>query len=280
MFTVNPNPSYKPEPYAGTGWKEIAGATALPFLRQPTWTKDGVCDVLQNREIDADGSGGLNDSTLPAMLYKGTVRDRTIGVVIGNIQSPLRAFMVADEAAYQSLVKQLQTNKGFVDEQMKAVGKVFTGNDASSLYAWQGSFFGYSNHLHKVAKTSAVSRTKSKTFLKDSKARILDEKETVNLIKDICKRYNVYNVKVTLGKFNGSVLGWCKTSDDQVTPFARPVGIEMWLASDLLYMATTIHECAHAIEFFKTGVSGHGKGFRDIFRLLLKQYMEIDPVGL
>jgi hypothetical protein len=281
MFTVNPNPNYKPEPFQGDGYQELSGATVIPFLKHPTWTKDGMTELLRSREIDANGDGKVTDSTMPAMLYKGTIKDRTVALVLGDIKDPLRAFAVNSEVEYQALKEELQRNKGFLDQQMADVGKVFTNNDADALYAWQDRFFGYTaNNQGKIVKQSSISKVKAQQALKGTKGVVIDEKEAVNLIKEICKRYNVYNVEVLFFNFDGRTRGWCRCSEDSITPLSRPVGIQIGLARQLLLKSTAIHETAHAIEFFKTGVSGHGKGFRSIFKLLLKQYMQIDPVGL
>lgn len=281
MFTVNPNPSYKPVPYKGDGWQEMAGATCIPFLKQVTWEKAGTCEVLQKREIDKDGKGGFNDISLPAMLYKGNVKGRTVGLLIGNVQSPMRAFAVSNDAAYDSLLAQLQANRGFVDEQMKEVGKVFTNNDAQSLYAWEAKFFGADGtNARAVAKIAPASRTKSKKLVQSIKAELVDEKEAVNLVKEIAKRYDVFNVEVDFGAFDGRLLGYAQATADQITPLARPVGIRLWFARDILYKHTVIHECAHAIEMFKTGVGGHGQGFRTIYKLLLRQYHGLTPTGI
>ncbi len=279
MVVVNENLSYKPPPFNGVGWQEINGSTAKAFLNQLEWVKDNSCEFLQNREIDVDGKS-LNDQCAITFVYKGVVRDRTVGLILGPAKSPLRAFMVTDQDAYDRLLAMLQRNKGFVDDQLKDVGKVFSNNDANAVYAWTADYFGINKHVMKVAKTNAVSRVASKKAIAGTRAELVTEKEAIQLIKEIAKRYDLYNVEIIFGPFDGKTLGWCMCSEDSVTPFSLPVGLKMFFAKDILYKHTVLHECAHGIEFMRHGVSGHGKGFRTLFKLLLRQYMQVRAEGL
>jgi hypothetical protein len=188
--------------------------------------------------------------------------------------------MVTDGEAYARLLTMLQTNKGFVDEQLAAVGKVFSNNDANAVYAWTADYFGLGKHINKVVRTNAVSRVASKKALVGTRAELVSEKEAIQLVKEIAKRYDLYNVEVIFGPFDGRTLGWCMCSEDSVTPFSLPVGLKMFFAKDVLYKHTVLHECAHGIEFMRHGVSGHGKGFRTLFKTLLRQYMQIKAEGL
>ena len=281
MFVVNKNPNYKPKPFKGDGYQEINGATALPFIKQIEWIKDAACGVLQNRVVDQKGQS-VHDQTAQTMVYKGVVNGKTVGLLLGPLQSPYRLFAVQGEEKYKRLLDELQDNKGFLNEQMAAVGKVYSNNDADALYSWQNNFFGLTGQqISKIIKTSKVARTKSEEATKGTRAKLMkSQREVVELVTEIAKRYDVYNVEVNFGKFDGQTTGWAQVTEDSVTPFSLPVGVRVWFAEEIMYRHTVIHEMAHAIEMIRHGISGHGKGFRSIYKLLLRQYHGVSPEGL
>lgn len=276
MFKVNENPSYRPIPYKGNGWQEINGSSVLPFLKQVTWVKDSSCEIIRNREID--NSDRIKEEVEKTFVYRGKVGDRTVALLLGGVMSPLRVFMVEDGDVYGELLAMLQRNQGFVDEQLASIGNIVSDNSADALYAWQESFFGVSKNAAMVRKLRGVSMTNAKKKIQ-GRAELVTEKEAYSIIKAIAIKYDLYNIDLTFGTA-GNVLGWCSVSEDSITPLSLPIGLKMWFNKDVLYKHTVVHECAHGIEFMRNGISGHGKGFRKIYKTLLRQYMNLNAEGL
>ncbi|QIG70354.1 hypothetical protein EVB87_254 [Rhizobium phage RHph_N28_1] len=279
IFNINSNPSYKPAPYASTYYKEIMGAQIQPFLRAPKWDKADSIDILANRTVD--GTGNTKDQVSPEMVYIGRAGERVIGLIIGQIQSPKRAFAVlTGQEGFDKLLAELKANKGFLNAQIEEVGKVLTSNDAQSLYAWEENFFGNVSKVAYAKMAAPTANTRAVREAKKGRVELIDLKRAGDLITQVAKKYEIYNIEFKTMKFDGKTLGFCAPRDDSGLWLSRPTGITICLAEDVLLAHTVLHEMAHAVEVFRTGMGGHGKGFRTIYKTLLRQFLGISATGL
>lgn len=274
---INAKPDYKPAMLSGDGWREVGGKMAQSFLSSLTWTKVGASERLANRTVD-DTSSRDEVAILP--IYLGEVSGRVAGVLFGDVKNPYRIYAVADKEAADAVIAQLQRNKGFMDEQLEAVGDILTNNNATGLYSWENDFFGDSKNLFKAWRVSGVSHHKAKTYLEGTKAQLVTEAEAAVLLKKLAKKYNIYNVELTFMPFDGKLLGFAKATEDSITPGIKPVGIEIHISRDVIYLHTILHEFSHAIELFHNGIGGHGKAFRKIYKQLIKEEMGLNAIGL
>lgn len=281
-FTTNSNASYKPTPFQSSYYMEMLGTAAASFAKSAEWVKVAACDVLKARSSDDMEA----DKTYPTFVYKGTAGGQTVGLILGPRDTPYRVFNVDGEDGFTATLQNLQANKGFLEEQAVEVDKVYSGNDAQALYAWESRFFGESSlfsRMHANELTKGKAKKKTDAF----RAEPCDIKEAMEIIKTIAKRYDVYNVEVTFGATqktgNGmTLLGQSTPWDggDSIPHFGRPFGIRIFLAESVLMKHTVVHEMTHGIQQFKYGLTAHGKAFRSLYRLLLRQNLGVTPEGL
>lgn len=276
---INSDPNYTPPTISDEGWKEMYGAKVTPMLRQLEWIKDDACPVLQSRTVDEE-HGKVSDETEVTFIYKGVANGKTKALLLGTLATPFRVFYVADDKAFAVVKSQLMKNEGFLDYQITEIGTTLTDNKADAIYAWQDNFFSLAKHSAKIAARSKYSHTQAAKQTEGTRAVVLNEREATNLIKEIATKYGIKNLDLQFGPLRNNVLGYVTSLDDATTPMALPFGVKLWYNDSVIYKHSVIHECAHAIEMFRNGLTAHGKGFRDIYRVLLKAYMDLDPVGL
>lgn len=276
MVMINPKPNYKPVAFTGPGYYEINGKMVQQMMQQAQWVKADSLDLLRDRVVSETGS---HDTTFPVMVYKGIAGGDTIGLLYGTQNQPLRMFGTDDDDAANSLLAELKENHGFLNQQMDVVGDILSNNNARALYAWEHDFFGEPDPT-KLARISAVSTTKAKSLMAGTRSELIDTGEAIELAKAIAKKYDIANVELDFGTFDGHIYGRCKPSEDTVVPYTMPVGLNIFLAKGVLVKHTVVHEMAHGIEMFGSGLSGHGKNFRKIYKLLLKQFLGIEATGL
>lgn len=275
---INPNADYSPKLPKTNQYMEIAGRKAQSFLNTAEWTKAGAVNLLRNRIVSEDGTSSEAFANVP--VYIGKVNGNTVGLVIGQIKEPLRLFAVSDQKSFDALFAELTKNHGFLESQMQAVGNVLTNNNADGLYAWEGDFFGYGKHLKKIWRTAGISTVKQKQVVTGTNAEVLTKGEVQRLVKEVAKKYNIYNLELQFGPFDGRILGYAKPNDDAVLPYSLPLGAILWINESIIYKHTVIHELAHIMEFMEHGLSGHGSGFRANYRKLIKEYLNQNPAGL
>lgn len=276
MVMINPKPNYKPLAFTGPGYYEVNGKMVQQMMQQAEWVKTDSLDLLRDRVVSETGK---KDSTIPVMVYKGVAGGDTIGLLYGTKDQPLRMFGTDDDASAMSLLAELKQNHGFLNQQMDVVGDILNNNNARALYAWEADFFGEPNP-DKLAKISAVSTTKAKQLMQGTRSELIDTGEAIELAKNIAKKYDIANVDIEFGHFDGNLYGRCKPSEDTIVPYTMPIGLNVFFAKNVLVKHTVVHEMSHGIEMFQHGLSGHGKNFRKIYKLLLKQFLGIDAVGL
>lgn len=276
---INPNADYSPALPKTNQYKEMNGRPAQSFLNTATWAKAGAVNLLRNRIVSEDGMTN-SEAFFNVPVYVGSVNGNVVGLVIGQIKEPLRLFAVANQAAFDSLFAELTKNHGFLESQIQAVGNVLTNNNADGLYAWEGKFFGESKHLKKVWRTAGISTVKQKQVVTGTNAEVLTKGEVQRLVKEVAKKYNIYNLELQFGPFDGRILGYAKPNDDGVLPYSLPLGAILWLNDAIIYKHVVLHELAHVMELMEHGLSGHGAGFRANFRKLIKEYLNQNPVGL
>lgn len=274
---LNPKPGYIPELAKTQTYKEIGSKMAQAFLTNATWDKAGNVELLRNRIVTEDGD---KKEILNQPIYRGSVNGKSVGLLIGQVKTPLRMFAVANDDAFAALMQEIIKNHGFLNEQIDRVGDVFTNNNASALYTWENHFFGEGKSLKKIAKVASISQVKARQAVEGTNSTFLTEAEASKLVEQLAKKHGVFNLELEWIPWDGVLFGSVAPSEDGVLPFMKPVGIKMRLARDVVYLHTILHEMSHAIELFNEGVSAHGAGFRKIYRHLIKENTKLNPVGL
>lgn len=193
---------------------------------------------------------------IPALIKR---KDNAIYLTTEDGSTAINMFLFGKSSDAQ-VIKYLEKYEGWTRDlhPLIATGKQFQNvrvDHADNLYKWETQL-----PMH------VISRARARKILFEELAQLPFDYSTdfVDVIADDDDYHGTCSVKKRAG--------W----------FARPYHIQFLFknykqTNVLLYV--TLHEIAHALDFYVYRVSNHGPTFMHVYAKLLDKYMGIDPLG-